>query len=83
MAQTQSSAPLVLTNANLQAACDAWGRTPTAGGGSMGLSSWLSKSHPHYSVEQYAYLIQRVRAEIGDNTDYSTFEDPRTVPTQE
>lgn len=78
-----------LNETDLRAACDAWGWTPLTGSGSMGLSRWLldyneRSGHRSFTTEQYAALVQLVRAKTGDTTDYATFYDalvatPETV----
>jgi len=73
---------LKISQRQLHAACDVWGRTPTTGGGTLGLGLWLSKHKPHFTVADYAELVAMVRAELGDDTDYSTVYDvaPPTTP---
>lgn len=73
-------APLTLNAADLAAACDAWGWTPLTGSGSMGLSRWLLEykertGHRGFTVEEYAAVLELVRAKTGDQTDYATFYD--------
>lgn len=66
---------LTLSRRQLHAACDAWGRTPTTGGGTLGLGLWLSRHKDYHTVADYADLLAMVRAEMGDETDYSAFYD--------
>ena len=66
---------LKISRRQLAAACDAWGRTPDTGGGTLGLGLWLSKHKPRFTVADYAELLAIVRAETGDDTDYSAFYD--------
>jgi hypothetical protein len=61
---------------DLKEACDAWGRTPTTGSGYIGLSLWfLTYKARHgekgFTVAEYGALVQLVRLELGDDTDYS------------
>jgi hypothetical protein len=62
---------LTIGKRQLRAACDAWGWTTDTGGGSMGLALWLSRHKAHFTVKDYSELIELVRAETGDTTDYS------------
>lgn len=58
--------PLHMTDAEIASACHAWDS-----GGSLSLGLWLSRYKPHFSVNDYADLVQLVRDELGDSTDYS------------
>lgn len=58
--------PLHMTDAEITAACHAW-----ESGGCLGLGLWLSRFKKHHSVGDYAALVQLVRDELGDDTDYS------------
>lgn len=71
MSRSKFDAGLSLLPRQLRAACDAWGWTLDTGGGSMGLALWLSRHKPRFNVQDYAELVEMVRAETGDTTDYS------------
>lgn len=55
-----------LSETAITEACHAW-----QSGGTMGLSLWLSRYKPHFSVKDYSDLIELVRDETNDTTDYS------------
>jgi hypothetical protein len=57
---------LKLLKRDLHAACNAW-----QSGGTLGLGLWLSKHKPHFTVADYGDLVELVRAELNDQTDYS------------
>lgn len=60
------SKDLKLNPHQLAAACEAW-----QSGGTLGLGLWLSKHKPHFTVADYGELVEMVRAELNDATDYS------------
>lgn len=69
-----------LTPAQLEEACDVWGRTPYTGSGSQGLSNWLIRHKKALGLgatntADYGALVTMVREHIGDTTDYQTFYD--------
>lgn len=57
---------LTIGRRQLREACAAW-----QSGGTLGLGLWLSKHKPRFGVNDYAELVAMVRAETGDDTDYS------------
>lgn len=63
---------LVLPPAALRAAAHAWDI-----GGSMALGLWFSRYKPKFSVNDYAQLVQLVREELHDWTDYSHEGEPQ------
>ena len=50
----------------IREACEAWDH-----GGSLSLGLWLSRYKPRFNVADYGALVRLVRAEMGDDTDYS------------
>lgn len=57
---------LTISRRQLQEACEAW-----ESGGCLGLGLWLSKHKPHFTTKDYGELVGLVRAELGDDRDYS------------
>jgi hypothetical protein len=57
---------LTIGKRQLRAACDAW-----QSGGTLALGLWLSRHKAHFTVKDYSELVEMVRAETGDTTDYS------------
>ena len=61
-----SKSDLQITSSQLCAASEAW-----RSGGTLSLGLWLSKHKPYFTVADYAELVELVRAETNDTTDYS------------
>ena len=57
---------MTLNRTALREACEAWDH-----GGTLSLGLWLSRYKPRFSVADYGALVQLVRDELGDDTDYS------------
>lgn len=57
---------LVIGRTQLREAARAW-----ESGGTLSLGRWLSKHKPHFSTGDYGELVLLVRAELGDDKDYS------------
>lgn len=64
---------LTIGKRQLRDACQAW-----QSGGTLGLGLWISKFKAHFTVADYGELIALVRAELGDDTDYSDVSEERT-----
>ncbi len=65
---------LYMRDADIQSACHAWEM-----GGCLALSLWLGRYKPHFSVKDYGALVQLVREELNDDTDYG--KEPSHVPS--
>lgn len=63
---------LAVSKRQLRAACAAW-----ESGGCLGLGLWLSRHKEYHTVADYGDLVAMVRAELGDETDYSKAGDER------
>lgn len=61
-----SNSDLALRPRDLRAACEAW-----QSGGTLGLGRWIARYKPHFSVFDYAALVELVRSELDDTQDYS------------
>lgn len=55
-----------LTPRHLREACAAW-----RDGGTLALGAWLARYKPRFSTKDYSDLVQLVREELQDYTDYS------------
>jgi hypothetical protein len=55
-----------LTEVAIQEACQSWET-----GGTQGLSHWLTRYKPKFTVQDYSELVRLVRLELDDQTDYS------------
>lgn len=63
---TATISPLVMTDEQIQAAAAAW-----QSGGTLMLGLWLARFKKHFTVADYGALVELVRAELNDDTDYS------------
>ncbi len=57
---------LIIGKRQLREACAAW-----QSGGTMALGLGLSKHKPRFGTNDYADLVEMVRAELKDERDYS------------